>query len=223
MTGPDLKQQRLAAILAATPVMPVVTIADPATAVPSARALAAGGVAAIEVALRTPAALDAIRAIASALPTLVVGAGTVLDVGQLEFARAAGAAFAVSPGFSPGLLDAADDSALPLLPGVATIAEAQCLLERGYRYLKFFPAVAAGGVPVLAAWHAPLPQLRFCPAGGIDATNAAEFLALPNVVGVGGSWLAPASLIAAHAFACIETLAREAKALGARARIHGGG
>jgi 2-dehydro-3-deoxyphosphogluconate aldolase/(4S)-4-hydroxy-2-oxoglutarate aldolase len=143
----------------------------------------------------------------------VVGVGTVLDGAQLDAARKAGARFAVSPGASPGLLDAADDDELPLLPGVATASEAMTLLERGYRHLKFFPAVPAGGAKLLAAWASPLPQIRFCPTGGIGLTNAPDFLALPNVASVGGSWLTPKDKLAAGDWAGIERLAREAAAL----------
>jgi 2-dehydro-3-deoxyphosphogluconate aldolase/(4S)-4-hydroxy-2-oxoglutarate aldolase len=178
-----------------------------------ARALVAGGIPAIEVTLRTPAALDAIRAIAAEVEGAVIGVGTVLSAKDLEAARQAGARFAVSPGVSPRLLDAADDSELPLLPGVATAGEAMTLLERGYRHLKFFPAVPAGGHKLLGAWASPLPQIRFCPTGGISLANAGDFLALPNVLCVGGSWLTPADKLVSGDWAGIERLAREAAAL----------
>ena len=157
-----------------------------------ARALVAGGIPTIEVTLRTPAALEAIRAIAAEVEGAVVGCGTALTARDLAAAQQAGARFAVSPGTSPRLLDAADDCELPLLPGVATASEAMALLERGYRQLKFFPAVPAGGFKLLGAWASPLPQIRFCPTGGISLSSAPDFLALPNVLCVGGSWLTPA-------------------------------
>ncbi|HKZ09666.1 MAG TPA: bifunctional 4-hydroxy-2-oxoglutarate aldolase/2-dehydro-3-deoxy-phosphogluconate aldolase [Rhodanobacteraceae bacterium] len=213
MTLQETRQQRIAEILALAPVVPVVVVDDAAHAVPMARALVAGGIRAIEVTLRTPAALDAIRAITAEVEGAVVGVGTALDGMQLEAARRAGACFAVSPGASPKLLDAADDDELPLLPGVATASEAMTLLERGYRHLKFFPAVPAGGAKLLAAWASPLPQIRFCPTGGISLVNAPEFLALPNVACVGGSWLTPKGKLAAGDWAGIERLAREAAAL----------
>ena len=209
----ETKQQQLAEILALAPVVPVVIVDDAAHAVPMARALVAGGIRAIEVTLRTPAALDAIRAVAAEVEGAVVGVGTVLDGAQLETARKAGARFAVSPGTSPKLLDAADANELPLLPGVATASEAMALLERGYRHLKFFPAVPAGGARLLAAWASPLPRIRFCPTGGISLANAPDFLALPNVACVGGSWLTPKDKLATGDWAGIERLAREAAAL----------
>lgn len=213
MTSQATKQQQLAEILALAPVVPVVIVDDAAHAVPMARALVAGGIRAIEVTLRTAAALDAIRAVAAEVEGAVVGVGTVLDGSQLEAARRAGARFAVSPGASPGLLDAADDDELPLLPGAATAGEAMTLLERGHRHLKFFPAVPAGGAKLLAAWASPLPQIRFCPTGGIGLANAPEFLALPNVACVGGSWLVPSDKLKAGDWSGIERLAREAALL----------
>ena len=213
MTLQETKQQQLAEILALAPVVPVVIIDELAHAVPMARALVAGGIRSIEVTLRTPVALDAIRAIASEVEGAVVGVGTVLDGQQLEAARVAGARFAVSPGVSPKLLDAADANALPLLPGVATAGEAMNLLERGYRHLKLFPAVPVGGAKLLGAWASPLPQLRFCPTGGISLASAPDFLALPNVVCVGGSWLTPKDKLQAGDWADIERLAREAAAV----------
>lgn len=213
MTSQETKQQQLADLLALAPVVPVVIVDEVAHAVPMARALVAGGIRTIEVTLRTPVALDAIRAIAAEVPEAVVGVGTVLDAQQLEAARAAGARFAVSPGVSPQLLDAADAGALPLLPGIATVGEAMTLLERGYRHLKLFPAVPVGGVALLKAWASPLPQLRFCPTGGIKPDTAHDFLALPNVACVGGSWLTPKDKLKAGDWAGIERLAREAAAL----------
>jgi 2-dehydro-3-deoxyphosphogluconate aldolase/(4S)-4-hydroxy-2-oxoglutarate aldolase len=213
MTSQETKQQQIAGILALAPVVPVVVVDDAAHAVPMAKALVAGGIRAIEVTLRTLAALDAIRAVAAEVEGAVVGVGTVLDGTQLEAARKAGARFAVSPGASPRLLDAADEHDLPLLPGAATAGEAMTLLERGYRHLKFFPAVPAGGARLLAAWASPLPQIRFCPTGGISLANAPEFLALPNVACVGGSWLTPKNKLETGDWSGIERLAREAASL----------
>ncbi|MEO6800017.1 MAG: bifunctional 4-hydroxy-2-oxoglutarate aldolase/2-dehydro-3-deoxy-phosphogluconate aldolase [Rhodanobacter sp.] len=212
----EQKQAQIEATMRLAPVIPVVVIHDLKAAVPMARALVAGGISAIEVTLRTPVALDAIRAISAEVEGAMVGVGTVLSAIDLHAARQAGARFAVSPGFSPYLLDAAEDSALPLLPGAATASEAMSLLERGYRHLKFFPAVPAGGHNLLAAWASPLPQLRFCPTGGISLSNAADFLALPNVICVGGSWLTPADKLASGDWTGIELLAREATGLEAR-------
>jgi len=209
----ETKQQQVEATMRLAPVIPVVIIDDARHAVPMARALVAGGIPAIEVTLRTPAALDAIRAIAAEVEGAVVGVGTVLTPKDFHAAEQAGARFAVSPGVSPNLLAAADDSALPLLPGAATASEAMSLLERGYRYLKFFPAVPAGGTKLLGAWASPLPQLRFCPTGGISLTSAPDFLALPNVLCVGGSWLTPNDRLKSGDWSGIEQLAREAASL----------
>lgn len=209
----EAKQQQVESTLRLAPVVPVVIIEDASKAMGMARALVAGGVPAIEVTLRTPAALDAVRAIAAEVEGAFVGVGTVLTAKDLEAAYKAGAKFAVSPGSSPRLLDAADDSELPLLPGAATASEAMELLERGYRFQKFFPAVPAGGPKLIGAWASPLPQIRFCPTGGVSLANAHEFLSLPNVVCVGGSWLTPADKLAAGDYAAIETLAREAAQL----------
>ncbi len=209
----EQKQQQIEATMRLAPVIPVVVIHDLKSAVPMARALVAGGTPAIEVTLRTPVALEAIRAIVAEVEGATVGVGTVLSAIDLNAARQAGARFAVSPGMSPYLLDAADDSALPLLPGAATASEAMSLLERGYRHLKFFPALPAGGHKLLGAWAGPLPQIRFCPTGGISLTNAADFLALPNVLCVGGSWITPADKLAAGDWAAIELLSREAASL----------
>ncbi len=215
------RQARLAAILARAPVVPVVTLDAVEDALPMARALAAGGIAAIEVTLRTAAGIDAIRAIAAGLPEVVVGAGTVLNVQQIEAATAAGAGFLVSPGVAPELLEAAGHSRLPWLPGIATAGEALALMELGYRQFKFFPAAASGGVQWLSAMRAPLAQARFCPTGGVTAANAAAYLALANVACVGGSWVAPRALIAAHAWSDIERLARAATALSRAGVVHG--
>jgi 2-dehydro-3-deoxyphosphogluconate aldolase/(4S)-4-hydroxy-2-oxoglutarate aldolase len=213
MNSIEHKQQQVETVMRLAPVIPVVVIQDLKAAVPMARALVAGGITAIEVTLRTPVALEAIRAIAAEVEGAMVGVGTVLSAADLDAAQRAGARFAVSPGMSPYLLDAADDHALPLLPGVATAGEAMSLLERGYRHLKFFPAVPAGGHQLLGAWASPLPRIRFCPTGGINLTNAKDFLVLPNVLCVGGSWLTPADKLAAGDWSAIELLAREAARL----------
>jgi len=209
----EAKQRSVESTLRLAPVVPVVIIEDAAKAVGMARALVAGGIPAIEVTLRTAAALDAVRAIAAEVEGAFVGVGTVLTARDLENAWKAGAKFAVSPGGAPRLLDAADDSELPLLPGAATSSEAMELLERGYRFQKFFPAVPAGGPKLIGAWASPLPQITFCPTGGISLANAPDFLSLPNVACVGGSWLTPPDLLAAGDYAAIEALAREAAKL----------
>ncbi|MFE4961375.1 bifunctional 4-hydroxy-2-oxoglutarate aldolase/2-dehydro-3-deoxy-phosphogluconate aldolase [Streptomyces sp. NPDC056660] len=200
-------------VLDLAPVVPVVVIEDAGDAVPLARALVAGGLPAIEVTLRTPAALDAIRAIAGAVPGAVVGAGTVLTPGQVTECVAAGARFLVSPGWTDGLLAAMAASGVPFLPGVSTASEVVALLERGVREMKFFPAQAAGGTAYLKSLAGPLPQARFCPTGGIGAQNAPEYLALPNVGCVGGTWMLPADAVAARDWARVESLARAAAGL----------
>lgn len=206
----DAHTQRLAGILGLAPVLPVVVLRDAAQAVQAARALVAGGIPAIEVTLRTAAALDAVRAIAAEVEGAVVGVGTVLDPRQLDQALRAGARFAVSPGATPNLIAAARQHALPWLPGAATASECMALREQGYSLIKFFPAEAAGGVDALKSFAGPLPQLGFCATGGIGAGNAAGYLALPNVRAVGGSWLTPAAALEAGDFARIEALARAA-------------
>jgi 2-dehydro-3-deoxyphosphogluconate aldolase/(4S)-4-hydroxy-2-oxoglutarate aldolase len=208
-----MKDQALRQILSAAPVVPVLTIEDRKTGVALARALVAGGLTAIEVTLRTEAGLESIRAIAGEVEGANVGAGTVLDRRQLEEAVACGAKFVVSPGATPGLLAAAADAPVPFLPGVATAGEAMALAERGYLLLKFFPAEPAGGIPYLKALAVPLPGIRFCPTGGIGAKNAPEYLALANVICVGGSWVAPADAVAAGDWKRITALASAAAAL----------
>jgi 2-dehydro-3-deoxyphosphogluconate aldolase / (4S)-4-hydroxy-2-oxoglutarate aldolase len=200
-------------LLKTGPVMPVIVIDDLAHAVPLARALVAGGVRVLEVTLRTPAGLEAIRAIAREVPEAIVGAGTILNVHDLQQARAAGARFGVSPGATPELLQAARIEGWPYLPGVATASEAMRALDAGYSVLKFFPAQQAGGTAMLRALHGPLPQVRFCPTGGITLASAPEFLVLPNVACVGGSWLTPAKLVQTQDWADITRLAAEAAAL----------
>lgn len=204
----------LAEQLAEARIVPVLTIRRADDAVALARALVAGGLRMLEVTLRTEAALAAIRAIAEAVPEARVGAGTVREPDELDAAERAGARFAVSPGFERGLArGAAEHSELPYLPAVATASEAMAARAAGYRCLKFFPAEAAGGAAALQALAGPFPELRFCPTGGIGADNAAAYLALPNVVAVGGSWLAPAAAIAAGDWARITALARAARAI----------
>ncbi len=200
-------------ILTAAPVVPVLTIEDVTIAVELASALVRGGLPAIEITLRSAAALDAITAVAAEVEGAFAGAGTVLDAAQLEKAQRAGAIFAVSPGASPGLLDAAADSAVPLLPGAATPSEVMALSERGYEIQKFFPAGPAGGIAYLKALAAPLAAIRFCPTGGVSLQNAPEYLKLDNVLCVGGSWVAPQDAIAARDWRRIEGLARQAAGL----------
>ncbi len=191
-------------------VVPVVTIEDAGAALPLARALLAGGIDVIEVTLRTPAAIEAIRRIAAELPDVVVGAGTVLSRAQLDESVAAGARFLVSPGLTPAVAEAGLDAPVPLLAGVATASEAMRAAEYGLTFLKFFPAEAIGGAAALKSYAAPLPHVQFCPTGGIDALKAPAYLALPNVVCVGGSWMASADAIRAGDWPTVTRLAGEA-------------
>lgn len=200
-------------LLAQAPVIPVLTISRVADAVPLARALVAGGLPVIEVTLRTQAALDAVRAIVAEVPGCIVGVGTVTEVPDIRHALAAGARYLVSPGTTAALGDALAATPVPALPGCATVSEAMALAARGFPVLKFFPAEAAGGIGFLKSIAAPLPHLSFCPTGGIDMRNAAAYLALPNVLAVGGSWVAPRDAIEAGDFARITALAREAAGL----------
>jgi 2-dehydro-3-deoxyphosphogluconate aldolase/(4S)-4-hydroxy-2-oxoglutarate aldolase len=195
------------------PVIPVIVLSDPAHAVPLARALVAGGIRMLEVTLRTPVALACIEAIAREVPEAVVGAGTVRSAADAQAAAFAGARFAVSPGYTRAVGKACHELQLALLPGVATGSEIMMAQEDGYTALKFFPAMQAGGAPMLKAWHGPFNDVRFCPTGGITAQNAREFLALPNVACVGGSWIVPADAMAAGDWARITRLAAEAAAL----------
>ncbi|MEU5240148.1 bifunctional 4-hydroxy-2-oxoglutarate aldolase/2-dehydro-3-deoxy-phosphogluconate aldolase [Streptomyces lydicus] len=201
-------------VLGLAPVIPVVVLDDAADAVPLARALVAGGLPAIEVTLRTPAAPTAIRAIAEEVPEAVVGAGTVLTPEHVDAAGAAGARFLVSPGWSPRLLRAMRVCGLPFLPGVSTASEVVTLLDEGVTELKFFPAEAAGGTAYLKSLAAPLPQARFCPTGGIGLASAPAYLALPNVACVGGTWMLPADALAAKDWDRVRRLAKEAAELG---------
>ncbi len=200
------------------PVIPVIVVQDAAQAVPMARALVAGGIRMLEVTLRTPAALDAIRAIAQEVPEAVAGVGTVRSAEDAEAAARAGARFAVSPGFTVSVGRACRDLGLPLLPGVATGSEIMLAQEEGYDALKFFPAMQAGGPALLKAWAGPFAEVRFCPTGGVSPQNAGDLLALPNVACVGGSWLTPADAMAAGDWGRITALAREAAGLSQQAR-----
>ncbi|WP_445810283.1 bifunctional 4-hydroxy-2-oxoglutarate aldolase/2-dehydro-3-deoxy-phosphogluconate aldolase [Yoonia sp.] len=194
------------------PVIPVLVIKDASTAADLARALVAGGLPALEVTLRTPAALDVIREMATVAGGHV-GAGTLLTTRDVENAKAAGATFGVAPGATDRLLDACEANDLPLLPGAATASEAMRLLERGYTVQKFFPAEANGGAAALKAIGAPIPQVKFCPTGGVTLQNAPAYLALSNTLCVGGSWVAPADLVQAGDWAGITALAAQAAAL----------
>ncbi|MGW4603660.1 bifunctional 4-hydroxy-2-oxoglutarate aldolase/2-dehydro-3-deoxy-phosphogluconate aldolase [Streptomyces sp. NPDC004532] len=213
MTSPLPPSPSAVPVLDLAPVVPVVVVADAADAVPLARALVTGGLPAIEVTLRTPAGLDAIRAIAAEVADAVVGAGTVITPAQVSDSVAAGARFLVSPGWTDSLLAAMQASGVPFLPGVSTTSEVVALLERGVREMKFFPAQAAGGTAYLKSLAGPLPQARFCPTGGIGPANAPEYLALPNVGCVGGTWMLPQDAIEAKDWARVERLAREAAGL----------
>ena len=195
------------------PVIPVIVLNDVAHAVPMARALVEGGIRMLEVTLRTPQALACIEAIAKAVPEAVVGAGTLRSKADAQAAANAGARFAVSPGYTTALGAACRDLGLPLLPGVATGGEIMAAQEDGFSALKFFPALQAGGSAMLKAWSGPFFDVKFCPTGGISLQNAPEFLALPNVLCVGGSWLVPADALAQSDWPRITTLARQAVAL----------
>ncbi len=212
MTPKDASR-RTRDICARAPIVPVLVIDDATHARPLAEALVAGGLPALEVTLRTPAALDAISEMATVRGG-IVGAGTLITPQDVRAARAAGAMFGVSPGATDELLAACEAEGLPLLPGAATASEAMALLARGYDMLKFFPAEASGGVPALKAIGAPLPQIGFCPTGGVNPGNAGAYLALPNVICAGGSWVAPSDKVKAGDWAGIEALARAAATLG---------
>ncbi|MGH8053619.1 MAG: bifunctional 4-hydroxy-2-oxoglutarate aldolase/2-dehydro-3-deoxy-phosphogluconate aldolase [Stenotrophomonas sp.] len=210
MSGAD---PRVRAILKLAPVIPVFTPDNIDDAVQVANALLLGGLPVIEVTLRTPNAMEAIKAMVEAVPDAVVGAGTVLNAKQLEQLKAAGGRFAVSPGATDRLYAAARDVDLPFLPGVATSSELMRGLEHGLDTFKFFPAVQAGGAAMLSAWNGPFGDVRFCPTGGISAQTASQFLHLPNVLCVGGSWLTTRELLQARDWKGIEQLAREAAVL----------
>ncbi|MET4592186.1 bifunctional 4-hydroxy-2-oxoglutarate aldolase/2-dehydro-3-deoxy-phosphogluconate aldolase [Arthrobacter sp. 754] len=201
-------------VLNVSPVIPVVTIDDPRHAVPVARALADGGVGIIELTLRTESALTSLKLIADEVPEILVGAGTVLTPAQADAVVAAGAQFIVSPGVTPALLDHLLTVGVPVLPGVATVGEVMLVLERGLTAMKFFPAGPAGGPDYLAAIGAPIPQVQFCPTGGVSIATAPKYLALPNVSCVGGSWLTPRAAIENEDWREITQLARVTASLG---------
>lgn len=209
---PQDASRRTEEVCRLAPIIPVLVVEDANRAHPLAEALVAGGLPALEVTLRTPAALDAIAAM-SQVPGGVVGAGTLLTEADVAAAKRAGATFGVSPGATDRLLDAALDHNLPLLPGAASASEAMRLYERGFSVLKFFPAEAAGGAGFLKSLAAPLPGIRFCPTGGVSPANAGDYLELPNVLCAGGSWVAPKDKVAGGDWAGIEALAREAALL----------
>ncbi|ALN72515.1 2-dehydro-3-deoxy-phosphogluconate aldolase [Aureimonas sp. AU20] len=210
------KTHALLEILEAQPVMPVVAVESAADGVKLAEALVKGGLPAIEVTLRTPAALDAIRAISADVPGAICGAGTILTPRQFDEAVEAGSRFIVSPGTTHEVLDAAKTSEVPLLPGAATPSELMAMIEEGYEILKFFPAEQLGGIPYLKSLAPVFKAIRFCPTGGVSPSNVSDYLALPNVVCVGGSWIAPKDMIAEGRFDTITQLAREASALRTR-------
>lgn len=195
------------------PIVPVLVVKDASKARSLAEALVAGGLPALEVTLRTPSALEAIKAM-SEVPGGVVGAGTLVTPADVKAAKAAGAKFGVSPGATDKLLQACEDEGLPLLAGAVTASEVMALLERGYDLMKFFPAETSGGAPAIKALGGPLPQATFCPTGGVSPSNAMDYLGLPNVICAGGSWVAPADKVAAGDWAGIEALAREASQIG---------
>lgn len=209
---PEHASELAAKVCDLAPVIPVLVVDDASIAGALATALIAGGLPALEVTLRTPAALDVIREMAK-IDGGVVGAGTLLTSKDVEDAKAAGATFGVAPGATDRLLDACEANDLPLLPGIATSTEAMRLLERGYSVMKFFPAEANGGAPALKAIGSPLPQIKFCPTGGVSLTNANDYLSLSNTLCVGGSWVAPKNLVEAQDWAAITELAAEAAAL----------
>jgi len=210
--SPEQSSAETRRICALAPVVPVLVVHDIAHARPLAEALVAGGLPALEVTLRTPVALNVIREM-SQVSGGMVGAGTLITPGDVRAARAAGAQFGVSPGATDELLAACEAEDLPLLPGAATASEAMRLLARGYDMLKFFPAENVGGTPALKAIGAPLPQISFCPTGGVTPANAGNYLSLPNVPCVGGSWVAPGDLVRAGDWGGIESLARAAAGL----------
>ena len=201
-------------VLHVSPVIPVVTLEHPQHAVPVARALVDGGVRIIELTLRTDSALESLKRITTEVPDILVGAGTILTPGQADAAVAAGAQFLVSPGVTPSLLDHMLQANIPVLPGVATVGEVMAVLERGITAMKFFPAGPAGGPDYLAAIGAPIPQVQFCPTGGVSLDSAPRYLSLANVTCVGGSWLTPLAAVEAEDWQQITRLAQGAAGLG---------
>jgi 2-dehydro-3-deoxyphosphogluconate aldolase / (4S)-4-hydroxy-2-oxoglutarate aldolase len=202
--------QQLKTALSKCKIVPVVVVHDVAHAAPLANALANGGLTVVEVTMRTPAALDAIRAMVNARPDLVTGAGTILNAVHLQQARDAGAHFGVSPGTSPALREAILAANWPFIPGCATPSEAMTLAEHGFGVVKLFPAEVVGGLDMLKSMAAPLPHIQFMPTGGVRLEKVAQYVAQPNVAAVGGTWIVPPALLAAGDFAAIEALAREA-------------
>jgi 2-dehydro-3-deoxyphosphogluconate aldolase / (4S)-4-hydroxy-2-oxoglutarate aldolase len=215
----DESRTRLNQVFALAPVVPVITIEHARDAVPLARALVAGGLPVVEITLRTDAAVDAARAIITEVKEAVVGIGTVLSPRDLEMVAKLGAAFAISPGQSSELLEAASSGDLPFVPGIQTASDLIACVTRGFELVKFFPAVPAGGLAALNALVGPFPNVRFCPTGGIGQDNAREWLAHPKIVAVGGSWVAPASDIKAGHWSVIEARARQAAALLRRGQV----
>lgn len=212
MLNPAESSEILLTMVGAVPVIPVLVLEDTSRAAPLAEALVAGGLPVLEVTLRTPSALRVVAEMAQ-VPGALTGAGTVLTAADAVAAKAAGAQFAVSPGATPALIRACAEIGLPLLPGAATASEVMALLEQGFRFAKFFPAAQAGGPAALKSLGAPLPAMRFCPTGGITPETAPDYLALPNVVCVGGSWIVPADLLAAGDYAGLRRIAARAAAL----------
>lgn len=208
----DAHTQRIDEVLHQAPVVPVLAVADVEDAIPLAEALVAAGLPVLEITLRTAAALDVIARMRS-VPGAIVGAGTVLTADDLRAVQDAGAAFAISPGGTDALYAAARDASVPLLPGIATASELMRGLEHGYRRFKFFPAESSGGVAALKGFAGPFSQVKFCPTGGIDAAKAPSYLALPNVLTVGGSWMVPGDALKAKDWSTIANLARAAAAL----------
>lgn len=200
-------------IMTTSPVIPVIVIDDIESAVPMAQALVNGGLKVLEITLRTEFGLQAVREISKAVPEAIVGVGTVITADDVAKSVAAGAQFLVSPGSTPALIDAAFEHGVPILPGVASPSEAMVLLARGMNHMKFFPAQAAGGIPMLKSIAGPLPQIKFCPTGGITEATAPDFLALPNVLCVGGTWMLDAATLAAKDWATVESKARAAAQL----------
>lgn len=202
-------------VLSTGPVVPVIVVKQPEHAVPMAKALVAGGIRVLEVTLRTPVAMDALRAIIREVPEAIVGAGTVINTQQLKEVTDAGAQFVISPGLTESLLRAATEGPVPLIPGVSTVSELMMGMDHGLREFKFFPAEASGGVKALSALAGPFPQVRFCPTGGISPANYRDYLALKSVLCIGGSWLVPDEALQQGDWERITQLAREAIA-GAR-------
>ena len=213
MSGSNIQTLTALEVMQDAPVIPVIVLNDVAHAVPMAKALLAGGIRMLEITLRTPVALDCMRAIANEVPEAIVGAGTIRSAANAKAAVEAGARFGVSPGYTKEVGKACRDLGLSLLPGVATSSEIMTAQEEGFTQLKFFPAMQAGGVPLLKGWSGPFADIQFCPTGGVSLENAPQLLALPNVVCVGGSWLTPADVMAKGDWAKITQMAKEACAL----------